>query len=472
MVQTVRCCGLLVLLAWGALGCSSTPKKSIQPTSQNPSPVGNVPFWKQTDTRNPNTPLSIPGNAGTTNPTIRPTSNEQPSYDGVLAGSLVDVYGQRVMRAYVQVATSDSMSGKPIEVAVSDGFFTIPGLTPGRAYMLTARTAGENERKLAGRVQGTPPDTRIVIKMSEGLYSPNIPPAPGHPGEGATAAPTGGIKGNSPFDDAPPAPPLPDGPAPNRPRDDGSRTNPGSRTLPDVLDPPGGPRPPPLEASPGEPRIPPTGTPLFNPENIAESERDPRRPPPPIINVPGPGPTPPPLPDPDPPPMGMNSAPGAYRFSNQPRVPSCDFSGRRLVNFALNDLNGQPWEFKQHHGQLVLLDFWGTWCGPCIKAIPHLKKLQGEYGPYGLEVIGIACERISGSQRVQRVRDVVDRQQINYRVILGEDFEQCPVQQKFGIRAYPTLVLLDSNGNALWRGDATGLVQLEQTIQQQLRVGR
>src|SRR5262249_38685109 len=149
--------------------------------SQNSAPANNVPFWKQNDTRNPNTPLSIPGSASGNNTNIRPTSNEQPSYNGVLAGSLVDTNGQHVLRAYIQVSTSDSMSGKPIEIAVTDGFFTIPGLTPGRGYMLTARTAGDNERKLAGRAQGTPPDTRLVIKMSEELYSPNIPAAPVHP---------------------------------------------------------------------------------------------------------------------------------------------------------------------------------------------------------------------------------------------------------------------------------------------------
>ena len=76
----------------------------------------------------------------------------------------------------------------------------------------------------------------------------------------------------------------------------------------------------------------------FHPENIADRDRDLRRPAP-ITNVPGPGPTPPRLPDPDPPPSGSSPGPGAFRYSDQPRVPSCEFSGRKLVNFALNDLN-------------------------------------------------------------------------------------------------------------------------------------
>lgn len=469
-MRIIRCCCLLVLLAVGALGCSSTSKNK---TSQNTSPTNNVPFWKQADTRNPSPTLAVPGNAdannnNNNNNNIRPASNTQPSYNGVLAGALVDAYGQRVTRAYVQIATADNAEVKPIEVAVDEGFFTVPGLTPGRAYMLTARTAADGGRRLAGRVQAVPPQPRLVIKMSEELYSPNIPAVPNHPGNGVPAARNGGGRGATTSDDGPPSPPLPDAPLPERVRgDDGWRPEgPGSRALPE-LDPPGGPRPPPIDS--GEPRIPPTGTPAFNPENIAD-QRDPRRAPAPLINVPGPNR--PPLPDPDPPPTG--TGPGAFRFSNQPRVPSCEFSGRRLVNFALNDLNGQPWEFSQHHGGLVLLDFWGTWCTPCLRAIPHLKKLQGEYGPYGLEVIGIECERerSPASERSLKVRSVIERHQINYRVLLGEEFAQCPVQQKFGIRGYPTLVLLDGSGNILWRGDASGMSQLEQTIRQQLRIGR
>lgn len=469
-MRIARCSCLIMLLAVGALGCFSAPKKkspAAQPTSQNTSPTNNVPFWKQTDPKSPGAPLSIPGPGADSG--VRPTAAEQTSYSGVLAGMLVDAFGQRVSRAYIQVAPADSGAGKPIEVAVYDGFFTIPGLTPGRPYMLTARTSGDGERKLAGRLQATPPQPRLVIKMSEELYSPSIPAAPSHAGDTVPNRGTGGIKGDSPLDSNPPIPPLPDGPIPERARgDDGWRQNNNPEPAPgggSGLSAPGNPPPPPLD----EPRIPPT--PSFNPENIADRDRDPRRPPAPLINLPGSGSNPGSLPDPDPPPSG-SGGPGAFRFSDTPRVPSCEISGRRLVNFALNDLSGRPWEFTQHHGRLVLLDFWGTWCMPCMRAIPHLKKLQSDYGPYGLEVVGIACERTAEPQRTRKVRDVVDRQQINYRVVLGENYEECPVQQKFRIASYPTLILLDGSGNILWRGDATGLNQLEQTIQQQLRVGK
>ncbi len=469
-MQIARCICLLALLAYGALGCSSAPKSKpvvAAPASATNAPTNNIPFWKQNDSRGPSTPLAIPGPGS--NAPVRPTAAEQSSYSGVLAGALVDAFGQRVERAYIQVAAADSSAGKPIEVAVYDGFFTIPGLTPGRPYMLIARTSGDSSRKLAGRLQATPPQPRLVIKMSEDLYSPSVPPAPAYPGDSVPSRGTGGIKG---VDDNPPAPPLPDSSFPERPRgDDGWRSNPGSAPRSGLSDPPGSnPAPPPL----GEPRIPPTRPPAFNGENIADRDRDrdPRNPPPPIINIPGSNSPSGPLPDPDPPPDGSNRGPGAFRIPEQPRVPSCDFSGRRLVNFALKDVDGRPWEFSQHYGRLVLLDFWGTWCMPCLRAIPHVKRLQSEYGSHGLEVIGVACERADEPDPTRAVRRVVDRQQINYRVLLAEKYQECPVQQKFAISAYPTLILLDGAGNILWRGDAGGIRQLEATIQQHLRVGR
>ncbi len=213
----------------------------------------------------------------------------------------------------------------------------------------------------------------------------------------------------------------------------------------------------------------------FNQENIAGPSRHQNQPPPPpIIDVPGPAnrPANPPLPEPDPTPNGGGSpqmGPGNYRISTQaqPRV-FCDFNGSRLQDFALNDSYGRNWAFHQHQGKLVLLDFWGTWCMPCVRAIPHIKQLQTQYGQSGLEVVGIACERASGAERSRRVQEAIQRYQITYRVLLGEEYDECPVQQKFHIESYPTLVLLDSNGKTLWRGGPSGFGQLEAILKREL----
>src|SRR5262249_15866549 len=52
-----------------------------------------------------------------------------------------------------------------------------------------------------------------------------------------------------------------------------------------------------------------------------------------------------------------------------PPIPYCSLNGRQLDNFALHDINGQPWEWRTRNNRLTLIDFWGTWCVPCQQAI-------------------------------------------------------------------------------------------------------
>jgi thiol-disulfide isomerase/thioredoxin len=151
-------------------------------------------------------------------------------------------------------------------------------------------------------------------------------------------------------------------------------------------------------------------------------------------------------------------------------VPSCRFTGNRLENFALNDLEGRPWQFRQRSGRLMLLDFWGTWCTPCIQAIPHLVNLQKRHGAYGLEVVGVACERSGPQESVRRVRDVQRRFNMNYRVLLADLGDRCPLQAQLGIEQFPTLILVDSEGRIVWRGVGSDrLAELDAAIHHHLR---
>jgi thiol-disulfide isomerase/thioredoxin len=455
-----------------ALGCVSSPKSKpaaapAQPTSNTSAPTNSQPpFWAQADNPRPAPPLNQPNN-------LQPASANQNEYGGVLAGSLVDSFNRAIPRASLQVVAADGQGNKPVDIEVVNGYFVVPGLNPGRAYMLTARTY-DGDRKLAGRVQAIPPNPRVVIKVSEDLFSSTVPaplPTPGEPNANNNPNPRNGRS-------------VPDVPAaegrsqgPRFDNGDGWQRNgaSGNNSRGDAAP------PPPLDPQPKDTdRIPPTGQP-FNSENIAGRDREQgqrRPPPPPIIDVPGPGSGTgnSPLPEPDPTPSGSGGrpmGPEAYRISTQPQQSFCTFiAPNRLQDFALKDPYGRTWAFSQHRGQLVLLDFWGTWCMPCVRAIPHIKQLQAEYGQSGLEVIGIACERSSGAERSQRVKEAIDRYQINYRVILGEEYEECPVQQKFHISSYPTLVLLDTNGKILWRGNPSGFAQLEAILKRELKNNR
>ena len=139
----------------------------------------------------------------------------------------------------------------------------------------------------------------------------------------------------------------------------------------------------------------------------------------------------------------------------------------------MNDVNGDPWEFRtQKKGKLILLDFWGTECVFCRPALPILKDLDLKYRGQGLEIVGIAYEHSGTPQeKGYRVNAVVQSMNLTYRQLLGAAYP-CPVGGQFGVRAIPTLVLLDENGWILWRHegilDAVKQDELERWITRRL----
>jgi cytochrome c biogenesis protein CcmG/thiol:disulfide interchange protein DsbE len=66
--------------------------------------------------------------------------------------------------------------------------------------------------------------------------------------------------------------------------------------------------------------------------------------------------------------------------------------GPLAPNFTLEDLSGKKVSLSDHRGQFVLIDFWATWCPPCIKSIPELVELHKKYKEQGLVVLGISLD--------------------------------------------------------------------------------
>jgi cytochrome c biogenesis protein CcmG/thiol:disulfide interchange protein DsbE len=85
-------------------------------------------------------------------------------------------------------------------------------------------------------------------------------------------------------------------------------------------------------------------------------------------------------------------------------------------DFSLQDLNGQPLQLANYRGKVVLLDFWATWCTPCLDEIPHFVALQNQYREQGLQVIGISMD-----DGPTPVRQFYQQFKMNYPVALGTD---------------------------------------------------
>ncbi len=147
----------------------------------------------------------------------------------------------------------------------------------------------------------------------------------------------------------------------------------------------------------------------------------------------------------------------------------CDYdtNARRLVDFRLPDLEGNPVRFQDLDADYVLLDFWGTWCGPCLESIPHLIALQKQYGPGRLKVVGIACEKTAAEARKGKVDAFARKLGINYTVLVSTMDGSCPVQKALQIHYYPTMILVDRKGQVVWSAEGAtpaNLSRLDRTL--------
>jgi thiol-disulfide isomerase/thioredoxin len=401
-------------------------------------------------------------------------SGPPPGVSGLLAGQVLTSYNQQPPgAAFIQVtepADAGRPAAAPIEVAAdSQGYFTIQGLQPGRHYQLTAR-ARSGDQVLAGTTWATPPDPKVLIRISEDFATAATPAIPGAP---AWPPPKNGGGAGPPA--APGVARLPDPPAARA--DQGWSPGRGS---PANANPNGSSETPrrALELGPPTGATPTTLPPPVRPQNITENNPGLAQNPVPVYV----------------PPQGSNNplttrttpragtqAPDAgagpdpvLPFSGPTRVPSCVLTGQVLDNFALNDLSGQPWEYRRNHrGRLTLLDFWGTWCTHCLHAIPHLNIWQQRYGAQGLEVVGIAYEDGPLAKQAQAVNRVRQRLNMQYTLLLGGDRATCPVLTQFRVVSFPTLVLLDETGRIVWRSeglDARTIQDLDTILRQRLAV--
>ena len=115
-------------------------------------------------------------------------------------------------------------------------------------------------------------------------------------------------------------------------------------------------------------------------------------------------------------------------------------------DIRLTDLDGKPHRLSEWRGKLVLVNFWATWCGPCLLEIPLLAEAQKTYAARGLQILGPAMDR------VEAVRDYRDKTRLPYPVFVG-DTEVASAMDALGdkLGGLPFSVLMSANGRILYR---------------------
>jgi cytochrome c-type biogenesis protein len=81
-------------------------------------------------------------------------------------------------------------------------------------------------------------------------------------------------------------------------------------------------------------------------------------------------------------------------------------------------MDGTTQRVADHSGKVLILDFWATYCPPCIEEMPHLNALREKYGPDKIEVIGL---NVGGDDDRPKIPDFVKKQNISYPIAFPED---------------------------------------------------
>lgn len=136
----------------------------------------------------------------------------------------------------------------------------------------------------------------------------------------------------------------------------------------------------------------------------------------------------------------FKKAPASFLPPVLPR-PAPDTLGTKLEGGAV--------ALSEYEGKIVLVDFWATWCVPCVKAMPEMQKLHDKYADTGFSVIGISIDE----EGIKKVKPFLAKRKFTYPMLLDTN-TKAPVWKAYGVHGVPALFLIDRAGQIVqqWTG--------------------
>ena len=142
----------------------------------------------------------------------------------------------------------------------------------------------------------------------------------------------------------------------------------------------------------------------------------------------------------------------------RPAIAADGLVANRAPEFVRTDLNHKRLDLKAYRGKVVLLNFWATWCGPCLVEMPRFVEWQKKYGARGLQVVGISMD-----DSAVPVRSLYGKLELNYPVAMGDE---ALGELYGGILGLPVTFLIDRHGEVIakYQGE-TDLNKVEMQVQ-------
>jgi len=133
--------------------------------------------------------------------------------------------------------------------------------------------------------------------------------------------------------------------------------------------------------------------------------------------------------------------------------------GTEAPLFEAETLSGEMISISELKGKYVMLDFWGTWCSPCIEALPKIKEAYRKYGGEQFEIIGVANEL-----NREKFQQFVEREEINWPQVVEVHEQDSKIQEIYSVDAYPTYYLINPEGEIVEYGLALSDQKLMETL--------
>ena len=149
-------------------------------------------------------------------------------------------------------------------------------------------------------------------------------------------------------------------------------------------------------------------------------------------------------------PERYHTYPGLKRFAEHLDNVKKSTVGGQAHDFTLEDINGKKYSLKDYRGKYVLLDFWSSSCGPCIKMMPHLKEIKEKYKDKDFEIISISAdtERKKWEKKVKSIK-------MTWPSLINDGIGSIgatTIVNKYTAQALPTMIIVDKTGKIIFRG--------------------